>query len=252
MAVGQAQPASRADLTRADRFRAALAGETLAFAPIVWEQLPELVHQPQANWWHNPTIGQRLIADAAALALADAMFVFVAQETIRSAAADGHCGDAAIDALAQSPEAARGAELVACLHEVGDHAVIAALPAPAALRRQLLGNEPEPAQDAFSDLALSYLQAGVDALAVTGDDVDEVTGGVERAAQLSELFARPVLGVCQQQPQVRAWAHEGGDLGVISASGEWPAVASGVVITPGDVSARWSAERLRAVAGGRT
>ena len=252
MAVGQAQPASRADLIRADRFRAALAGETLAFAPIVWEQLPELVHQPQADWWRDPTIGQRLIADAAALAMADAMFVFVAHETIRSAVSTGQRGDAAIDALAQSPEAARGAELVACLHEVGDHAVIAAVPAPAVVGRELSGDEPASAEDAFSDLALSYLQAGADALAVTGDDVDEVRGGVERAAQLSELFARPVLGVCQHEAKVRAWAHQGADLGVVSASGEWPAVASGVVITPGDVSARWSAERLRAVAGGRT
>ena len=120
------------------------------------------------------------------------------------------------------------------------------------MARELSGDEPESAQDAFSDLALSYLRNGADALAVTGDDVAEVTGGVQRAAQLSELFARPVLGVCRHEDSITAWAHEAGDLGVVSASGEWPPVGSGVVITPGDVSARWDAARLRAVASGRT
>jgi hypothetical protein len=252
MAVGQAQPGSRAHLTGGDRFRAALAGEALAFAPILWEQLPELVHQPQAGWWRNPTIGQRLISDAAALALADAMFVFVVKETIQSAVTAGQRGDAVIDALAQSCEASGGAELVACLHAVAEHAVIAAVPAPAVLQLELSGDEPEAAEDAFSDLALSYLEAGADALAITGADLDEVDRGVERAAQLSQLFSRPVLGICRHESEVRGWTHDGTELGLVSACGEWPSFGSGVVITPGDVSARWSAERLRAVAVGRT
>jgi hypothetical protein len=238
-------------LTPGDRLRAALAGEGLAFAPILWEQLPELVRQPRPDWWRDPTTGQRLIADAAALARADAMFAFAAHETVRAAVAAGQRGDAAIDALAQGPEAAQGAALVACLHEVGGHAVIAAVPAPAVIRRELSGDEPESAEDAFSDLALSYLQSGADALAVTGDDVGEVAGGMARAAQLSELFARPVLGICQVAADVQGWAHGGGDLSVVSASGEWPPAGSGVVITPGDVSADWSAEQLRTVASGR-
>ena len=66
----------------------------------MWERLPALVHQERADWWKDPTVGQRLIGDAAALAGADAMFVFVAAEAVRSAVAEGARGDAALDALA--------------------------------------------------------------------------------------------------------------------------------------------------------
>jgi hypothetical protein len=240
-------------MSRGERFRAALAGEALAFAPIVWEQLPELVRQPQAGWWRDATLGQRLIADAATLAQADAMFVFVAAEAIRSAALAGDVGDDAIDALAQSDAAVRGAALVSCLHEVtSSYAVIAAVPAPAVVVRELGGDEPEPAEDAFSDLALSYLQAGADALAVTGAEVDEVRAGVARAAQVGGLFGRPVLGMCLRDGSVEGWVHGGAPLGVVSASGEWPAgVGRGLLVTRGDVGARWTADQLRAAGSAR-
>ncbi|MGB8878161.1 MAG: hypothetical protein WCD11_17690, partial [Solirubrobacteraceae bacterium] len=71
------------------RFLDALARHGLAFAPIVWEALPVLVHQERADWWRDPTVGQRMIADAAALAAADAMFVFAADEAVRAALAVG-------------------------------------------------------------------------------------------------------------------------------------------------------------------
>lgn len=238
-------------MTRGDRFRAAVAGESLAFAPILWERLPELVRQPQPDWWRAPATGQRLIADAAALAHADAMFAFVAHETVRAAAAAGLSGDDAIDGLAQSADAAQGGELVACVHEVCAHAIIAAVPAPAVLSRELAGEEPEAAEDAFSDLALCYLQAGADAIAVTGDDRDEVSAGVGRAASLGELFSRPVLALCGPGGRAAGWTHGGTPVAVLSESGDWPAVQHGVVTTSGDVSGRWSAEQLRAAGGGR-
>ncbi len=234
-----------------ERFRRALAGEAVAFAPIVWARLPELVHQQQADWWRNPGVGQRLIADAAALAMADAMFVFVADEAMRCAANAGEIGDDAIDALARGPAAVAGTELVACLREVAEHAVIAALAPPPALSRALAGDEPEPAQDAFTDLASGYLEAGADALAVVGQDAGEVTGGVERAARLGKLFGRPVLGLCEAAGSVTGWTEAGAALGVVTDAAGWAAFDRGVVITDGDVSSRWDAAALRAVGSAR-
>ncbi|MHB1836903.1 MAG: hypothetical protein ACYCXW_18295 [Solirubrobacteraceae bacterium] len=238
-------------MSRRQRFAAALAGEVPAFAPILWERLPELVRQPRSAWWSDPTVGQRMIADAAAIALADAMFTFTAHEAVRSALAAGASGDGAIDALASGDAAIRGAELVACVHEVADHAVVPVLPPPPVLCRDLGGDEPEPAEDAFSDLALGFLRAGADALAVHGSDADEVGAAVARAAAVGELFGRPVLGICEVDGSVHGWVHGGGELGVASVAGEWPDRSRGVVITPGDVSGRWSAEQLRTLGGGR-
>ena len=248
MALGAAQPPGRPDLSGRDRFRRALTAEAVAFAPIVWARLPELVHQEHVEWWRRPELAQRLIADAAALAAADAMFVFVADEAVRCAVNAGQIGDDAIDALARSPATVSGAELVACLREVAEHAVIAALPPAPALSRALAGDEPEPAQDAFTDLAFSYLEAGADAIAVVGDDAGEVTDALARAAGLGKLFDRPVLAICSPEGSaVTGWTDTGMALGVVTDAAGWPSFDRGVVITDGDVSSRWDAAALREV-----
>ncbi len=211
-------------MTGRERFREAIAGRAVAFAPILWERLPELVRQPQAGWWRDPTVGRRLLADAAALAAADAMFVCVG-------------ADEAADS---------GAALVAAVREADPFAVIAAVPAPAELMRSLGLEEIEDAEDEFSDLAVASLEAGADAIAVIGADRAEVDAGVVRAARAGELFGRPVLGVCGEQ----GWIDGGDALRVVSLEGEWP-VGPGVVTTPGDVSGRWSAEQLHATGSAR-
>ena len=233
------------------RFISALAGNGVAFAPIVWAQLPELVRQEHADWWQDATVGQRLIADAAALAGADAMFVFVADEAVRSSLAEGQRGDAALDALAATEAAGRGVALVRCLSRVADHAVVAAVPAPTALARALEGDEPEAAEDAFTDLCSAYFAAGADAVAVMGEEGGEVGAGVTRATRLAGLYGRLLMGVAEWDGEVEAWDEHGEPLGVISAEGEWPERAWRVVITPGDVSGRWDAARLRAVGAAR-
>ncbi|MGN6870732.1 MAG: hypothetical protein ACTHMY_20255 [Solirubrobacteraceae bacterium] len=238
-------------MTGRDRFLDALAGKGMAFAPIVWERLPALVHQERAGWWREPTVGQRLIADAAALAGADAMFVYAAIEVVRLAVADGARGDAALDALASGEEARRGPELVGALRATAQHAVIAAVPAPAVLQRELGADEPDAAEDAFTDFVTSHLEAGADAVAVTGAEALEVTGGMDRAVRLVQLFGRRLLGVCGEDDETKAWDEQGEPLGVITPEGDWPDRESGVVVTPGDVSPRWDAARLRTVGSAR-
>jgi hypothetical protein len=238
-------------LSGRDRFLGALAGRGLAFAPIVWARLPELVHQERADWWQDPTVGQQLIADAAALAGADAMFVFAAAEAVHSAVTAGARGDAALDALASGEAARLGTELVRALHATALHAVIAAVPAPAVLQRELGGDEPDAAEDAFTDFISGYLEAGADAVAVTGVDPLELGAGMDRALRLVELFGRELLALCGDGRATKGWDAHGEPLGVISADGDWPDDPAGVVITPGDVSDRWDAARLRAVGTAR-
>jgi hypothetical protein len=234
-------------LSGRDRFLGALAGDGVAFAPIVWERLPALVHQDRADWWRDPTLGQRLIGDAAALAGADAMFVCVAADAVRIAVASGSRGDAALDALASGEAARRGAELVRALHATAQHAVIAAVPVPGTLQREMAGEEPDAAEDAFTDFVSDSLEAGADAVAVTGAEPTEVNAGMDRALRLAELFGRRLIAVCGEDGATKAWDEHGEALGVISCAGDWPASPAGVVITPGDVSGRWDAARLRAV-----
>jgi hypothetical protein len=74
---------------------------------------------------------------------------------------------------------------------------------------------------------------------------------MDRALRLASLFGRPLLAVCGEDGATKAWDKHGEPLGVISAAGEWPDQVSGIVITPGDVSGRWDAARLRAVGTAR-
>jgi len=238
-------------LSGRSRFTRALEGDDLAFAPIVWERLPELVHQERADWWQDPAAGRRLISEVAALALADAMFVFVAAEAVRCAVGAGEVGDEALDSLARSHASAQGIELVACLRDVSQYAVIAALPAPARLQHEMSGKEIETAEDAFTDLVSSYLQAGADAIAVTGHDVQEVRAGLSRAARLGKLFSLPVLGICPDADAISAWDEHGLAFGVVPDTREWPAIDRGLVITASDVSTRWNAAQLRLVGSAR-
>jgi hypothetical protein len=234
-------------LSGRDRFLAALAGEGLAFAPIVWERLPALLHQERSDWWQDPTVGQRLIGDVAALAGADAMFVCVAAEAVRCAVASGSSGDQAIDSLAAGEYAQRGLELVRALRAVAPHAVLAAVPAPAIMQRELRGETLEAAEDAFTDFVSDSLEAGADAVAVTGGEPLEVAAGMDRAVRLAELFGRRLIAVCGENGATKAWDEQGEALGVISSGGDWPDRRAGIVITPGDVSGRWDAAHLRAV-----
>jgi hypothetical protein len=239
-------------LSGRDRFLGALAGEGVAFAPIVWERLPALVRQERADWWKDPTVGQRLIGDAAALAGADAMFVFAAAEAVRSAVAEGARGEAALDALASVKDARHGPELVQALRATAQHAVIAAVPSPGTLQRELGSEQSDAAEDAFTDFVTRFLEAGADAVAVTSSESLELNGAMDRAVRPVELFGRRLVAVLWgEDGDTKAWDEQGEPLGVISPEGDWPDSPVGVVITPGDVSARWDAARLRAVGNAR-
>jgi hypothetical protein len=238
-------------LNAVESFRASLAAQATAFAPILWEHLPELVHQSGVEWWRDPNAARRLFADAAAIANADAMFVFAAQAALLDASAEKRVGDHAIDTLAQRPMVAAGAELIALLRAVHSFGVIAAVPAPSVLLRALDGHEPEAAEDAFADLIVSALDAGADAVAVTTTDTGELSDAVTRASRLAELFQAPVLGLRLDPTGAGGFVRGGPELVVLSSDGAWPSEARGLVITPGDVSGRWDAEQLRAAGSHR-
>lgn len=232
-------------MTGRERFEAALGGRGVAFAPLVWERLPELVHQVADGWWHDPGAGLRLLGDAAALAGADAMFVLAAGEAAAERRRSGATGDDALDALAGTPEAEAGYELVQALRASSTFAVIAALPDAETLRMTFEAADADAADDALCDLARAHLDAGADALAVLGSDGSAVRAAAARVGGVGDFYGCPVLGLCEAD----AWWERGCDapLAVMAADGTWPALAAGLVVTPDDVSTRWDADRLHAV-----
>jgi hypothetical protein len=240
-------------LTGRQRFEEALAGRAVAFAPIVWERLPELVHQPSADWWQDAAIGQRLLTDVAGLAVADAVFVLAALDAAQALSDSGARGDDALDALAGTPEARCGYELVAQVSSSRPFGVIAGVPDIGRLQAQFGAEEREAAEDALSDLARGYLDAGADALAVIGTDTESVEAAAQRVATVGDFYGRPVLAIRERGDTIDAWLQSASrsTIAVVGVTGEWPGVAAGLVITPGDVSARWDAARLRAVGTAR-
>jgi hypothetical protein len=238
-------------LSGRDRFHAAAAGEGLAFAPLLWDEVAELVHQPAPAWWRDPTAATRILADAAAVAGADALIVRAVEAAAAELAAEGAQGDDALDGLAASDLTRQALELVGRLARSGSLAVVAALPDLGSLQRTLGATDPDVADDAFSDLARASLEAGADALAVTGAGADAVARAGERAGALGAFFGRPVLCAALGAPEGWIEGRPGVPVGFLAEDGTWPAQQAGIVLTPGDVSGRWDVDALRAIGGAR-
>jgi hypothetical protein len=237
-------------LTGRERFGAAAAGDGLAFAPLLWDRVAELVHQPGSAWWHDPGAATRILIDAATLAGADALLVSALPAAVDELAATGAQGDDVLDGLAGSEPVGRAVALLERLARSDSRAVVAVLPDAAALLRRMGADDEYVAEDALIDLARAALEAGADGLAVIAADEAAVVASGERAGSLAALFRRPVVSAVlggdawvEQRPEV--------PVGFLRDDGGWPAQDAGIVLTPGDVSSRWDVDALRAIGAGR-
>src|SRR4051794_992016 len=231
VAVRRRQPGGRAHLTGRERFEAAAAGRALAFEPLLWDDVAELVRQPAAGWWRDPGTATRILIDAATLAGADALLVPALPAAVDDAAGSGARCDGAPDGLAAAAPVRRAVAMLERLAASDSRAVVAVLPDVAALLRGMGGDDTYVAEDAFLDLARAALEAGVDGLAVLGADEAAVAPSGERAGGLAALFRRPVVGAVlggaawiEQRPEV--------PVGFLAGDGGWPEQDAGVVLTP--------------------
>jgi hypothetical protein len=233
-----------------ERFRFAVAGEQLAFAPLLWDEVAALVRQPAPGWWRDPTAATRILGDAAALAGADALVVRALDAAVDE---QGARGDDALDALARSEPARQALALLERLAQSGGYAVLAGLPDIGGLQRRMGAGDPDVAEDAFSDLARASLEAGADGLAVVGTDGAAVGPAGERAGVLGAFYGRPVLTAVVGDGLAEGWLAGRPDVpvGFLATDGAWPDQDRGIVLTPGDVSARWGVDALRAIGEAR-
>jgi hypothetical protein len=233
-----------------ERFRAAAAGEELAFAPLLWDDVAALVRQPAPGWWRDPAAATRILSDAAALTGADALVVRALDAAVDEQDARG---DDALDALARSEPARQAIALLERLAQSGAYAVLAGLPDIASLQQRLGADDPDVAEDAFSDLARASLEAGADGLAVVGSDAAAVEPAGQRAGALGAFFGRPVLTavVGDGAAAGRLAGRPDVPVGFLSNDGAWPDQRRGIVLTPGDVSGRWDVDALRAIGEAR-
>lgn len=246
MAVGGAEPDGRAHLTGRERFSAALGGDGVAFAPYVWERLPEFVHQPAADWWRDANTARRLLVDAASLAGADAMVVDACGDALRAAAARGG-GIDELDRFAETEEARDAFAVLEVLEASVPFGAVARLPDLDMLAGSLGGGDPEAgevAEDALSDLARACLEARADALLVMGSGAEAVRMSAARVAGVAEYYGRPLLVAAG--PDAWVEGRDGAEVCVLGDDGAWPSLQAGVVLTE-DVSGRWDADRLAEV-----
>jgi hypothetical protein len=231
-------------LTGRARFIAAVGGEGVAFAPYVWERLPQFVHQSADDWWRDGTTVRRLLLDVAGLAGADALVIGAIGDALRTVAAGG-AGVEVLDDFADSDEARAAFAVVAVLVESAPFAAVAWLPDLETLAATLAGDDEEAvevAEDAVCDLARGFLEAGADALLVMAPGEGAVRAAAQRVAGVAQYYGRPLLVAAGST----AWV-EGRDGVVVHVLGDdaaWP--AAGIVLTE-DVSTTWDADRLAAV-----
>ena len=205
------------------------------FAPIVWAHLPVLVNSVvEPEWWTNAATCRRLALDLMGATGATAMPVDVLHpELCRALFAGEDKEEAAEDVLEQS--AVRAAlEVMRQLVSTLPVGVLAVLPDIGYLG-EAVGTD--GADDVVCDLARGVMPLGVAGVVV----IDSTGSGaaVRRVVRLAENFNCPVLLLTAgSEGTPGAWRVErAGAPGVVTLDSSAP---TGVLITPGDVSAGWN------------
>ena len=247
LAVGGAEPDGRAHLTGRERFAAALGGDGVAFAPYIWERLPEFVHQPAADWWRDANTARRRLLPTPPRSPARTRW-----SSTRAATPCGRPppGAAASTSSTASPRPRRRAtrsrswkcSTLRCRSGRWRGCRISTCSSVS-----LGGRDPEAgeaAEDALSDLARACLEARADALLVMGSDAEAVRVSAARVAGVAEYYGRPLLVAAGQDAWVEG--RDGAEVCVLGDDGAWPPLQAGVVLTE-DVSGRWDADRLAEV-----
>ena len=216
-------------------FASALLDGERCFAPIAWANLPVLVNSVvEPEWWSNAATCRRLALDLIGATGATAMPVEVLHPELCAALFAGDDKEeAAEDVLDQS--AVRAAlEVMRQLVSTIPVGVLAVLPDLGYLS-EAVGTD--GADDVVCDLAREVMPLGVAGVVV----VDSTGSGaaVRRVVRLAENFDCPVLLLSAgSEATGGAWRVErAGAPGVVSLDSSVP---TGVLLTPGDVSDRWT------------
>lgn len=234
------------------RFQEGIAGRAPALALRAWTRLPDLLRQSDAGWWQDLGVAQRLLDDLGALSGADALIIGVAEDAVTAAAEEG--GDDALDALGSSSMVQTGAELAARLVDASPYALMVAVPGVAELTRRFGASDPEIAEDALSDLARAYFEAGADALLVVAADEAEARESTARVLSMSDYYRRPTIGaVTGGSAEFTAWVEGSPEVEIarLDLDEGRPELSAGLVLCLEDVSTSWNAARLHQLAGER-
>jgi hypothetical protein len=224
-----------------------LAGKA-GFVPYGWSRLPSFLQlTAPANWWSDPDYCQRALTEFGSVCRAEALMIPVLDEHIMAGlAAQIDEAEDPVEAIAESDVAAQVLALVAQMVSVGRFGVVTLLPTSTALREAVHEIDPEDAEDALCDLARSALNTGAAAVAVRGEDEDEVATTVRAVAKVADYFGTVAIGITPG----RSWVHDDSvTVAVIAAGRPWPSAA--ITVTYDDLSNagsaaevhRWASER---------
>lgn len=208
--------------------RKVLSGEGRSFAPFAWDALPAMVNVTVADgWWADPVLCRRLLLDLAGATQAQAVVVGILHPSEWKALEENPGFDELVDdPLGDQTISSAITKLrdLAAMMPVG---VIAALP-------ELTQGGSDLSDDILCDIARGAMAAGIEAILISG--VGGASAIVGRLTRLSDNFDLPVI-VLDGEGTAREVTRNG----QVSASG----VATGVVLTPGDVSRTWTLAQLR-------
>ncbi len=222
--------------------RAALAGaDCVAFVPRTWSRLPAFVRVAAAeDFWLDPALTQRMLADAATVCAADGLVVPLLPTR---PAAGGPRRDGTPQDLVTDPDVEATVALLERLRSVGSHGLVIELPTLSELGRFWPDVVVEDVEDAFSDLVRAGMEAGGDAASVRGAQAD-VEETLTLLAPLAAYYGAAAIGVAPDG----VWLMPGGpEIGVLDRAGRWPDVSRGAVLTGGDVTDWWSPGDFRKV-----
>jgi hypothetical protein len=218
-------------------------GEALAFAPLIWEFLPDFVRAMASTpFWLDTTTALRLLGDGAGVASADAVVVPLAPETV-----DGlprlSRGTAPED-LVHTTNTVSMVAMVARLATIGDLGIVAEIPGLDVLGAMFDRASTDELEDATSDLVRAALEAGADSVCVRTAPSGSLDRELDNVTALADFYGVTAMAVNDRSG---AAGNSRCAVGVLGSDGTWPTSDRGIILTGGDVSRWWSPDDLRGV-----
>lgn len=209
--------------------REALSGKSRCFAPFAWEALPSLVNVTAASqWWTDATLCRRLLLDLIGATQAQAAVVDILHPVEQRQLS----GPSSLQELADDP--LDNAVVAAAIYKLRNLAGTMPMPVIAALPRFGDGSN-DIAEDVVCDIAGAAMSTGVQAVLIVGGNADGPVA--RRAKRLAENFDLPVIVIGDD-----GLAREVTFDGRVSFEA---AVQVGAILTPGDVSLKWSLAEIK-------
>lgn len=197
--------------------------DRVAFLPLVWDRLPEFLQSAAtASWSLDAATVVRFLTESAELCKGHAVEVPVVVESI----AGDELSSPRLDAVSQ-------------LAAMGRFGTVVSVPTIGALLASRPDSDPWALEDDVRELVRAAFERGADAVLIRGSDPEDMRSAASALGGIVRYFGRSMMWALRDEGECFGGKAR---LASVAPMGAWPNLASGIIVTDGDLSLTSPAE----------